>query len=82
MRTYIFTKPLPANHPHANQEIVGVLVCNNHVVFTPQQKKKLMEQGINIVSWYAESANHEGDMNRHVDTLMEIAVLGRRCSEF
>lgn len=67
MRTYVF---------YRNETVIGVLACNDGVVMTPDQKKKLEAKGITFIMKSAEYAHHDGDMNRHVDTLLEKDWLG------
>lgn len=69
MRTYVFFR---------DNTIIGVMACNDFIAMTPEHEKKLNAKGITVQMKSAEYAHHEGDVNRHVDTLLENDWLGKK----
>lgn len=68
MRTYVFFR---------DNTIIGVMACDNSIAITPEHEKKLASKGITVQMKNAVSAHHDGDVNRHVDTLLENDWLGK-----
>lgn len=61
--------------------VLGVLVCNDFVCLDSRHMEKLKKKDINVAQWRAEYAHHDGDVNRHVDLLLENGHLGQHVTQ-
>jgi hypothetical protein len=67
MRTYICFR---------GETLIGVIACPEGLALTPDHIAKLRVAGIDVHQKQAQIPEHDGDVNRLVDTLIEKDWLG------